>query len=234
MASYLYYNYADFIRPKHTYYLMPCSDLAIYFSLTLGARMGNKIGVRLTICVALIFKFVSYALLLMFANYFVVLVSMLMFGVGSGLGNLTYLKNSWKYFPKSQGLVNGIILGGAGLSSSILTPLADFLIINPDKINANNETGIYEDEEVANRVPKYIVILCVMFLILGIASIFMTYPFQEESAEKTEETKKDDKNSPESQAKLWKLFISPQNLKCISFCFCGFCKKIYIIYFYSY
>lgn len=228
MASYLYYNYDKNIRPKKTYFLMPCSDLAIYFSLTLGARMGNKIGVRLTICVALFFKFVSYALLLLFPNYYIVLVSMLMFGVGSGLGNLTYLKNSWKYFPQSQGLVNGIILGGAGLSSSILTPLADFIIINPEKKPANEKTGIYEDEEIANRVPKYIVILCVMFLILGIVSIFMTYPFKEETTEKAEETKPDDKNSPESQAKLWKLFISPQNLKCLSFCFCGFCKKQYI------
>ena len=63
------------------------------------------------------------------------------------LGNLAYLKNSWKYFPQSQGLVNGIILGGAGLSSSILTALANFLIINPEKKSANEDTGIYEDEE---------------------------------------------------------------------------------------
>ena len=162
MASFLYYHYDKSIRPKKTYFLMPCSDLFIYFFLTLGAKMGNKIGVRLTICVALIFKFISYALLLMFANYYIVLISMCLFGVGSGLGNLTYMKNSWKYFLKSQGLVNGIILGGAGISSSILTPLADFFIINPDKIPANEDTGIYEDEEIANRVPKYIA-MCYVF-----------------------------------------------------------------------
>ena len=193
-----------------------------------GAKMGNKIGVRLTICVALIFKFISYALLLMFANYYIVLISMCLFGVGSGLGNLTYMKNSWKYFLKSQGLVNGIILGGAGISSSILTPLADFFIINPDKIPANEDTGIYEDEEIANRVPKYIAILCVMFLILGILSIFLTFPYTEENEEKVgetvEETNKVQKESPENNAKLTELFISSKNLKLLSFCFCGFCK----------
>jgi MFS family permease len=227
MASFLYYHYDKSIRPKKTYFLMPCSDLFIYFFLTLGAKMGNKIGVRLTICVALIFKFISYALLLMFANYYIVLISMCLFGVGSGLGNLTYMKNSWKYFLKSQGLVNGIILGGAGISSSILTPLADFFIINPDKIPANEDTGIYEDEEIANRVPKYIAILCVMFLILGILSIFMTFPYNEENEEQgetVEEANTVKKESPENEARLIDLFLSSKNLKLLSFCFCGFCK----------
>lgn len=227
MASFLYYHYDKSIRPKKTYFLMPCSDLFIYFFLTLGAKMGNKIGVRLTICVALIFKFISYALLLMFANYYIVLISMCLFGVGSGLGNLTYMKNSWKYFLKSQGLVNGIILGGAGISSSILTPLADFFIINPDKIPANEDTGIYEDEEIANRVPKYIAILCVMFLILGILSIFMTFPYieeNEEQGETVEEANTVKKESPENEARLIDLFLSSKNLKLLSFCFCGFCK----------
>ena len=227
MASFLYYHYDKSIRPKKTYFLMPCSDLFIYFFLTLGAKMGNKIGVRLTICVALIFKFISYALLLMFANYYIVLISMCLFGVGSGLGNLTYMKNSWKYFLKSQGLVNGIILGGAGISSSILTPLADFFIINPDKIPANEDTGIYEDEEIANRVPKYIAILCVMFLILGILSIFMTFPYNEENEERgetVEEANTVKKESPENEARLIDLFLSSKNLKLLSFCFCGFCK----------
>ena len=227
MASFLYYHYDKSIRPKKTYFLMPCSDLFIYFFLTLGAKMGNKIGVRLTICVALIFKFISYALLLMLANYYIVLISMCLFGVGSGLGNLTYMKNSWKYFLKSQGLVNGIILGGAGISSSILTPLADFFIINPDKIPANEDTGIYEDEEIANRVPKYIAILCVMFLILGILSIFMTFPYNEENEEQgetVEEANTVKKESPENEARLIDLFLSSKNLKLLSFCFCGFCK----------
>ena len=150
---------------------------------------------------------------------------MCLFGVGSGLGNLTYLKNSWKYFPKSQGLVNGLILGGAGLSSSILTPLADFWIINPDKIPANEDTGLYEDDEIADRVPKYIVILCIMFLILGFMSIFMTFPYQAENEDNTEEKKVVNKSSPESQVSLLTLFISMKNLKLLSFCFCGFCKK---------
>ena len=81
----------------------------------------------MAIIIALILKYISYAILIFLPNYYAVLVAMCLFGIGSGFGNLTYLKNSWKYFPKSQGFANGIILGGTGLSSSILTPLADFL-----------------------------------------------------------------------------------------------------------
>ena len=205
---------------------MPCSDLFIYFFLTLGAKMGIKIGVRLTICVALIFKYVSYALLLMVPNYYVVLIAMCLFGIGSGLGNLTYLRNSWRYFPQSQGLVNGIILGGAGISSSVLTPLADFIIINPDKIQADPNTGLYIDEEVANRVPKYLVILCITFLIIGIISLLITFPYQKENDDEKDESskEKEKEDSIASQTPLTKLFFSIKNLKLFSFCFCGFCK----------
>ena len=228
MASYLYYNYSKDILPKKAYFLMPCSDLFIYFFLTLGAKMGNIIGVRLTICVALFFKYISYALLLMIPNYYIVLISMCLFGVGSGLGNLTYLKNSWKYFKKRQGLVNGIILGGAGISSSLLTPLADFFIINPEKKQADSKTGLYYDKVIANRVPKYIAILCIMFLILGLISIFITFPYKEEKNEENGEKSKNsqslEEKNAENQVSLVKLFLSKQNLKLLSFCFCGFCK----------
>ena len=101
--------------------------MCIFVVLTLSAKIGNKIGVRMTIIITLIFKYISYTMLIFLQNYYSVLVAMCLFGIGSGFGNLTYLKNSWKYFPKSQGFANGIILGGTGLSSSILTPLADFL-----------------------------------------------------------------------------------------------------------
>ena len=193
--------------------------------------MGNIIGVRLTIAVALTFKYISYALLLLFPNYYVVLFAMCLFGVGSGLGNLTYLKNSWKYFPKNQGLVNGIILGGAGISSSILTPLADYLIINPDKEKANSHTGLYS-KIVGNRVPTYLVILCITFLVLGIFAIFITIPFEEEKrdtenivvGETPEEQTVIRARPGELQASLKDTFFSLKNCQLLSFCFCGFCK----------
>ena len=207
---------------------MPCSDLFIYFTLTLGTKMGNKIGVRLTIIVALACKYASYLLLLFIPNYYVVLIAMCLFGVGNGLGNLTYMKNSWKYFPKSQGLINGIILGGAGISSSILTPLADFFIINPDKEKADEKTGLYP-EDVGNRVPKYLIILLIIFSVLGLFSLIFNFPFKEE--DDTKPTEKEEnliKPLPgEAESSLKETFFSIKNCMLICFCFCGFCKKYY-------
>ncbi len=207
---------------------MPCSDLFIYFTLTLGTKMGNKIGVRLTIIVALACKYASYLLLLFIPNYYVVLIAMCLFGVGNGLGNLTYMKNSWKYFPKSQGLINGIILGGAGISSSILTPLADFFIINPDKEKADEKTGLYP-EDVGNRVPKYLIILLIIFSVLGLFSLIFNFPFKEE--DDTKPTEKEEnliKPLPgEAESSLKETFFSIKNSMLICFCFCGFCKKYY-------
>ena len=184
---------------------MPCSDMFIYLSLTLGAKLGNKIGVRLTITIALIFKYTSYLMLIFLPNYYLVLVAMCFLGFGSGLSNLTYIKNSWKYFPKSQGLVNGLILGGGGLSSSILTPLADFFIINPNKESAE------------------------------IISIIFSFPYIEENnveniGREGEITggKKESKelfyNEDARKASLLQIFFSIKNYVLIRFCFCGFCK----------
>lgn len=203
--------------------------------------MGNKIGVRLTIIVALLFKYISYAILLFIPNYYAVLAAMCLFGVGSGLGNLTYLKNSWKYFPKSQGLVNGIILGGAGISSSVLTPLADFFIINPDKKPADKSTGLY-NKEVADRVPTYITILFVTFLVLGVISTIITFPYSDNENESGEIKEKEledaEGNTSEKKnilvnedavkATLLETFFSTKNYMLFSFCFCGFCKSYLI------
>ena len=212
---------------------MPCSDMCIFFTLTLGAKLGNKLGVRLTIIIALLLKYMSYVMLIYIQNYYAVLIAMCIFGLGSGFGNLTYLKNSWKYFPKYQGFVNGIILGGAGLSSSILTPLADFFIINPDKKKADKDTGFY-DKEIADRVPSYLKILIVTFLILGIISVIFSFPYTDENKEIEKEEKGNEKeeevkggkiklfyNEDALRASLFKIFFSLKNYVLIRFCFCG-------------
>ena len=166
---------------------MPCSDICIYLTLTIGSKLSDKIGPRLTICISLFLKILSYALLYWVPNYYVDLVTMCILGLGGGIGNLAYIKNGWKYFPKSQGLVNGIILSGGGISSSVLTPLADFFIINPEKEKTDDE-GIYS-KNISDRLPKFLLILLIAFIIMGAIALFITFPYDEENEEKEKKMK---------------------------------------------
>ena len=177
-------------------------------------------------------------MLIFLPNYYLVLIAMCFLGFGSGLSNLTYIKNSWKYFPKSQGLVNGLILGGGGLSSSILTPLADFFIINPNKEPADPDTGLY-DKIIADRVPTYLKTLFIIFVVLGVISIIFSFPYIEENnvenigkeGEITGEKKESMElffNEDAKKAPLLQIFFSIKNYILIRFCFCGFCKYKFI------
>jgi len=204
---------------------MPCSDICIYFTLTLGSKVSDKIGSRATIILSLFLKNLAYFIIYLVPNYYMVLVAMCILGLGGGIGNLAYIKNGWKYFPESQGLVNGIILGGGGISSSILTPLADFFIINPEK-EKTDEEGIYP-KYIADRVPKFTLIILIIFIILSIISIIITIPYEE--AVNDEETDgKDYKDISNKKKKksgsLKEALCSMKNLMMVSFCFCGFCK----------
>ena len=93
------------------------------------------------------------------------------------MNNLIITKNAWKYFPDKKGFINGINLSASGISSSFLTPIADFGIINPDKKNTDSD-GLYS-EEVANRLPRYLYILIGIFLIIGSISYFTTFNYED-------------------------------------------------------
>ncbi len=106
---------------------------------------------------------------------------MCLFGIGDGIGNLSVIKNCWRYFPNNTALINGVILGGLGLSSAVLTPIADYIIINPQKVEPTN--GIYL-KNIADKVKNYLYFLLEFFFILGCISILLTFNYIEEKPKK--------------------------------------------------
>ena len=260
-ASYLYHNGNENIKPTDTYLLMPSIDFINNCVLTVGVKLANKIGLRYTLLISLFFSYFSCFLLIFFPNYYLVLFGMGIFGIGSGFGYFPPIKNCWKYYPKSNGLIFGICVAGLGLSSSILTPLADYFVVNPNK-KGTDENGYYP-KEVADNLKTYLYILTGIYIFLGVSAFLLAFEYTEEKTkedtkliigdkdekiigqedcEETEETKQDKEKKEKKEKKdistkeLFRLFKTKKNLMLLSFCICGLCKleKNIYIYFLNY
>ena len=238
-ASYLHYNGSEWVKPNYTYLLMPATDFINNCVLTFGVKLAKKIGLRYILLISLCFSYFSFFLLIFFPNYFLVLLGMAIFGVGSGFGYFPPIENCWKYYPKSNALIFGICVAGLGLSSSILTPLADYFIVNPNKIGTD-EDGYYP-KEVADNLKRYLYILTGIYVFLGVSAFLLAFEYQEEEntndekliqgekekeTEKVEEDKKEESKEKKNitAAELFRLFKTKKYLMLLSFCICGLCK----------
>lgn len=204
---------------------------------TVGVKLGDKLGPRYSNIIGLIIIYISLGMMAFFTNYYVILISMGIFGMGDGLENLSVIKNCWKYFPEHTGLVNGIILTGLGISSGILTPIADYIIINPDKVEPKD--SIYPDY-VANRLINYIYFLIILFAILGFFAILFTFKYEKEPNssdaifEKSSslDLKENEllliKDKKVFFTMLCEGFFSEKNFFLLLFCFCSPCNYIFI------
>ena len=181
-ASYLHYNGNEKITTTDTFFLMPCIFLVQYFFMSPGVKLGDKISVRGSTIVAVFLMVGSYFFLIFSTNFYVILFGFGLFGLGDGLGNLSVIKNCWLYFPNNKALVNGIILGAYGLNSAILNPLADFVFINPNKKETDDEG--YYPEDVANNLLNFLYFVMIMFGVLGTLAILLTFPYKKDLNEK--------------------------------------------------
>jgi len=92
------------------------------------------------------------------------------------------------WFPNKRGTVVGFIAAGFGLASTVFTPLQTF-IINPDNVlpvlNTNNGTNstekYFEDPEVLERVPVYLLYISTVYGILSLIGIILCVEKPKES-----------------------------------------------------
>ena len=216
-ASYLKHNGNPNVVPEDTSFLMPCIFLVQYCFMTIGVNLGNKVGARFSTLIGISFMYISYLIMIFFSNYYLVLVAMGIFGLGDGLANLSVIKNCWKYFPGHEALINGIIIGGLGISSAILTPIADYIIINPNHVEPIND--IYP-KVIANHLLNFLYFLSCFFLVLGTIAVTCTFKYEEDSGEEKEEKVKTGSNL----SLLCEGFLTFKNFILGLFCFCGPCK----------
>lgn len=78
----------------------------------------------------------------------------------------------------------------------------------------------------------------IIFIILSIISLIITFPYEENDEETdTKDNNKENKKNNKKNGSLKEALCSMKNLMMVSFCFCGFCKydfKWYIKFFYSF
>ena len=202
-ASYLHYNGNEWVKPTHTYLLMPSIDLINNSVLNFGVIISKKIGLRYLILLSLFFSYLSCFLLIIYPNYFNVLFAMGIFGIGCGFSYFPPIQNCWKYYPKSNALIFGICVAGLGLSSSILTPLADFFIVNPNK-ESTDKKGYYP-KEVANHLKTYLYILTGIYVFLGVLAFFFAFEYNEEVQEDDDKFIEEKKFEGETETKTGKV-----------------------------
>ena len=144
--SYLFHNGNSDLLPSKIPLLLSFVALVQYFFMTIGVKLGNKIGTRFITIIGVILINVSLILMMISTNYAPIFISMIIFGLGCGLSNLSVIKNCWEYYPNRLGLINGIILAGFKFSSSILYYIGDYLIINPKRMGMKEYYAIYSRE----------------------------------------------------------------------------------------
>ena len=153
---------------------MPIIDVLIDCCNTPGAKLGTVIGTKCILILMLIFHSSSLIILLKAQSFYLLLLSLSLLGIGSGISSLTYLRNAWKFFPNNQGLIYGIILSSSGIFSTLLVVLADFVVINPNKENTIN--GIYP-KYVADNVYKYTQIIAIVLGSIDILGFLLIYDY---------------------------------------------------------
>lgn len=218
---------------------MPCIFMVQYCVATIGVKLSEKIGIRFNVLIGLIIIYISFGLMIFFTNYYIILIAMCIFGLGDGLETLSVINNCWKYFPQHAALVNGIIITGLGISSGILTPIGDYIIINPSKIEP--EGGFYP-AYIAQNLKKYLYFLIILFLILGAIGLAFSFNYEkddthlENNINKSISIEMNEKqplivdshqNKNNNCGFLCEALLSEKNFFLLLFCFCTPCKYIF-------
>ena len=236
------FNCNDYnIPPIDTYNLMLFLDILFYLFLTVGTKIGNLMSTRICILISLLIQYSSFTMIIFFnTNPYITLFSLGVFNIGNAISFLTYMKNCWKYYPLKYGSINGIILSGAGISSSILTFLGE-IIINPEK-NKNDDCS----ENVKN-IESFLEIVACILLVCGLFGFLFSFQYKEELPPDDKALCRSENGEEDSQeitsdyniskrttlfedkkikSQLYKSIFSLQNLKLIFIAFIGLRKLI--------
>ena len=99
-------------------------------------------------------------------------------GIGNGLTFLAPVTAGWQYYPTRKGLISGLTICIFGFGAFLFTIISNRLInpenLSPDKSdNVGKVTYHYFGEEIANRFPPAIRLLCIIWAVLVLFAILL-------------------------------------------------------------
>lgn len=165
--------YDDSIGLTHGFFFVPVTILADTYVISLSGVLEQKLGTRLLSLIGIAFGLYCHLIIMFVHNFWLLLLSFILYGFGIGMSYYPILKTCWKYFPEKKGVITGVILCVFGFSPLVFTSLADF-VINPDGDEAD-EKGIFEPK-VAERIKKYSLIMSIVIGTLGVLAMILMFP----------------------------------------------------------
>ena len=146
--------------------------------MTFSGHLEEKIGVQFTIALGCLIM-VSGVLLTSVAIRFSVVITVFtygcMFGLGTALAYAPPLGVAMKWFPRSKGLVNGVIVGGFGLGAFIFNQIQT-AYLNPLNHKLDDHGEFFTDERILQRVPSLFLLLGALYAIIQALSILLIRP----------------------------------------------------------
>lgn len=116
-----------------------------------------------------------------------------MSGLGCGMGYIVPLICCWDYFPKSKGLMAGIIAGSYGLGSLVYTQVAT-KIVNPLSLSPQKDIGVADyklfEEDVTVNVPRMLRSLVFIYAIQCFIGICLISRPKDEKSVESKKTEK--------------------------------------------
>ncbi|KAK4475895.1 hypothetical protein MN116_001140 [Schistosoma mekongi] len=150
------------VQSQTTVWLSALALASQGLSMALGGFVYQKAGFRVVVAISCILHSGSVFLtnITIQRTYIgVVITYSVLMGLGLGFGYSVVMGVASKWFPKRRFLIVGLVVGGFGLGALIFTPIQTGLI-NPNNVQVNPATRLFDDPDVLDRIPR-------AFLILG-------------------------------------------------------------------
>ncbi|XP_043220212.1 MFS-type transporter AFUA_1G00970-like [Amphibalanus amphitrite] len=161
----------------------------------LGSVCCRRFGPRLTILAGSVLCSVGMALtcLTVQTSFATTTLSYgLMSGVGIGLAYTSPLMVGYQWFPHNRGVVSGVVVGGYGLGSIILTSVQTSYL-NPENVSPEDD-GFFHDDALLDRVPSLFLIqgaICAALQLCGVLGVRRPPPGHGEKLSEETEVKSD-------------------------------------------